>query len=137
MTNQLIDISKINAVKLDLINRVKFFISDIDNFKYGKYDLIISNPPYINIFDLKYLDREVINYEPILALNGGLDGLSEIKKVINRSSELLKKKGKLVLEIAYDQKHKVKKLLTKKGFYINKVLKDYAKNDRCIISTKL
>ena len=132
-----IDISKINALKLNLSNRVKFFKSDVDNFFYGKYDLIISNPPYIKKLDLNYLDKDVINFEPKIALDGGLEGTSEIRKVINRSSDLIKKNGKLVLEIAFDQKYKVKKLLKNKGFYINKIIKDYAKNDRCIISTKI
>ena len=85
-------ISQINAQRLGLTNRVKFFKSDIDNFSNGKYDLIISNPPYINKYDLKYLDKDVINFEPKLALNGGLDGLSEIRKVIKKSSELIKKR---------------------------------------------
>ena len=76
------------------------------------------------------------NFEPILALNGGLDGMSVIRKVIIKSSELIKKNGILVLEIAFNQKNKVVKLLEQKGFYINKVLKDLANNDRCIISTK-
>ena len=132
-----IDISKKNSLKLGLPNRVKFFKTDIDNFNCGKYDLIISNPPYINKLDLKYLEKDVINYEPRSALDGGLDGTSEIRKVINKSSELIKVNGKLFLEIAFDQKEKVKKLLINRGFYINKVLKDYAKNDRCIVSTRI
>ena len=136
LSKKCLDISKINALKLGIKNKVKFFKSDIDNFNYGKYDLIISNPPYINKSKLKYLDKNVVCFEPIMALDGGLDGLSEIRKVINKSSELIKNKGKLVLEIAFDQKNKVKKLLKDKGFYINKILKDLAKNDRCIISTK-
>jgi release factor glutamine methyltransferase len=97
----------------------------------------ISNPPYIKKLDLNKLDKDVKDFEPKLALNGGLDGLSEIRKVIKKSSELIKKKGKLILEISFDQKEKVKKLLINKGFYINKILKDYAQNDRCIISTKI
>ena len=132
-----IEISKINALKMGLNNRVKFFKTDIDNFNHGKYDLIVSNPPYIKKFDIKYLDKDVINFEPIVALDGGLEGLSEIRKIINKSSELIKENGKLVLEIAFDQKNKVKKILHDKGFYINKVLKDLANNDRCIISTKI
>ena len=79
----------------------------------------------------------MIDFEPIVALNGGLEGLSEIRKVINKSSELIKIKGKLILEIAFDQKKEVTKLLKDKGFYVNKVLKDLANNDRCIISTKV
>ena len=79
----------------------------------------------------------MVNFEPRLALNGGLDGLSEIRKVVGKASELIKNKGKLILEIGFDQKEKVKNILIKKGFYINSVLKDLAKNDRCIISTKI
>ena len=132
-----ISLSKINAQRLGLINRVKFFKSDIDNFSNGKYDLIISNPPYINKYDFKYLDKDIANFEPKLALYGGLDGLSEIRKVVKKSSELIKKNGKLILEIGFDQKNKVKNLLINKGFYINKVVKDLAKNDRCIVCTKM
>ena len=136
LSKKCVELSKINAFNLGLRNRVKIFESDIDNFNHGKYDLIISNPPYIKEIELKYLEKDVINFEPILALNGGLDGMSVIRKVINKSSELIKKNGKLVLEIAFNQKNKVVKLLEQKGFYINKVLKDLANNDRCIICTK-
>ena len=137
ISKKCIDISNINASRLEISKRVKFFKSDIDNFRFGKYDLIISNPPYIKKLDFNNLKRDVINYEPRLALYGGLDGTSEIRKVINKSSELIKKNGKFILEIAYDQKNKIIKLLRDKGFYINKVLKDLAGNDRCIVSTKI
>ena len=83
------------------------------------------------------MERDVVDFEPTNALNGGLDGLSGIRKVINNSTKLIKKKGKLVLEIAFDQKNLVIKLLKDKGFYINKIVKDYANNYRCIISTKI
>ena len=137
LSKKCIDLSRLNAFKLQLGNRVKFFKSDIDNFNNGQYDLIVSNPPYINQFDLKKLDKDVKNFEPKLALDGGLDGLSVIRKVINKSSDLIKLNGMLILEIGFNQKNKVKKILTNKGFYINKVVKDYANNDRCIISTKI
>ncbi len=136
INSKCIDISKKNTFNLNISNRVKLFKSDIDNFNYGKYDLIVSNPPYINKLDLQYLEKDVINFEPKAALNGGIDGTSVIRKVINKSSELIKVNGKLFLEIAFDQKNKVKKLLRDKGFYINKILKDYSKNDRCIVCTK-
>ena len=132
-----IKISKINATKLSLSQRVKFFKSDVDKFFFGKYDLIVSNPPYISKNNLKYLDNEIVDYEPIIALNGGLDGLSEIRKVVKKSSELIKKNGKLILEIGFDQKNKVLKLLKKEGFYKNNTYQDLAKNDRCIVSTKI
>ena len=132
-----INICKKNTLNLNIFNKIKFFKSDIDNFNFGKYDLIISNPPYINKIDLKYLEKNVIDFEPKIALDGGLDGTSVIRKVINKSSELIKKNGKFFLEIAFDQKNKVTRLLKSKGFYIDKVLKDYSKKDRCIVCTKI
>ena len=131
-----IKISKFNAKQLNLTNRVKFFHSSVDNFKIGKYDLIVSNPPYIELLDLKYLEKDVINFEPKLALSGGFDGFSKIRKVINNASSLIKRNGKFILEIGFNQKNKVKNILQEKGFYVNKVVKDYGNNDRCIISTK-
>ena len=83
------------------------------------------------------MERDVAKFEPKLALDGGLDGLSEIRKVIKKSSDLIKKNGKFVLEIGFNQKNKVVKLLTEKGFYTNCTLKDLAHNDRCVVSTKI
>ena len=132
-----INISKLNAKKLKLNNRVKFYNSDVDNFKIGKYDLIVSNPPYIELLSLKYLERDVVNFEPKLALSGGFDGFSKIRKVVSKASKLIKTNGKFILEIGFNQKNRVKKILKKEGFYVNKALKDYGNNDRCIISTKI
>ena len=137
ISNKSLQISKVNGQKLRINNRLRLFKSNIDNFNTGKYDLVISNPPYINKFDFNCLEKDVANFEPKIALDGGIDGLSEIKKIVNKSSELLKINGKLVLEIAYDQKEKVKRILNDNRFYINKILKDYSKNDRCIVSTKM
>ena len=137
ISKKCLNISKINAKNLEVSSRVKFFKSDVDKFDLGKYDLIVSNPPYIKKYNLKYLEKDVVNFEPKLALDGGLDGLSEIRKVIIKSSELIKKNGKFILEIGFDQKNKVINLLKDKGFYINSISKDLAKNDRCIISTKI
>ena len=130
-------ISKKNAIALKVSSRLKLYKSDVDKFNLGKYDLIVSNPPYIKTCKLKYLERDVAEFEPKLALDGGLDGLSEIRKVIKKSSELVKKNGKLILEIGFDQKNKVINLLKKEGFYINSTQKDFANNDRCIVSTKI
>jgi release factor glutamine methyltransferase len=132
-----INISRINAINLKVNSRVRLYKSNVDKFNLGKYDLIVANPPYIIKSDLKYLEKDVVNFEPKLALDGGLDGLSEIRKVIKKSSELLKKNGKFILEIGFNQKNKVINLLKEKGFYINSTLKDLAKNDRCIVSTKI
>jgi len=132
-----INVSKFNAKQLNLTNRVKFFHSSVDNFKNGKYDIIVSNPPYIKQLSLKYLEKDVANFEPKLALNGGFDGFSKIRKVIDKASILVKKNGKFILEIGFNQKNKVIKALKEEGFYVNKALKDYGNNDRCIISTKI
>ena len=132
-----LEISKINAKKLLVEERIKFYKSDVDKFAQGKYDLVVSNPPYIKKNNLKYLECDVLKFEPKIALDGGLDGLSVIRKVIKKSSELLKKNGKFILEIGFDQKSEVIKLLKNKGFYINSTIKDFAKNDRCIVSTKI
>ena len=132
-----INVSKLNAKQLNLSNRVKFFHSSVDNFIIGKYDLVVSNPPYIELFNLKYLEKDVINFEPKLALSGGFDGFSKIRKVINKAKILIKKNGKFILEIGFNQKNKVKQILKKEGFYVNKTIRDYGNNDRCIISTKI
>ena len=126
-----------NAINLKVDSRLKLYKSDVDKFNLGKYDLIVSNPPYIKTKKLKYLERDVAEFEPIQALDGGLDGLSEIRKVVKKSSELIKKNGKFILEIGFDQKNEVINLLRKEGFYINSAQKDLAKNDRCIVSTKI
>jgi release factor glutamine methyltransferase len=132
-----INVSKFNAKKLNLTNRVKFFHSSVDNFINGKYDIVVSNPPYIEQLNLKYLEKDVVNFEPKLALSGGFDGFSKIRNVINKASILIKKNGKFILEIGFNQKNKVIKILKEEGFYVNKAIKDYGNNDRCIISTKI
>jgi len=137
ISKKAINVARFNAKMHQLSNRVKFYNSDVDNFNIGKYDLIVSNPPYIEVLNLKYLENDVVNFEPKLALNGGIDGFSKIRKVIDKATVLIKKNGKLVLEIGFNQKNKVQEMLRKKGFYINKTLKDYGKKDRCVISTKI
>ena len=132
-----LSICRVNSHKLGLKKRVRLFKSNIDNFQYGKYDLIISNPPYIKKYDLKCLEKDVIGFEPKQALDGGIEGLSEIRKVISKSSELIKKNGFLILEIGFDQKNRVKQILQNKGFYIKKIVKDLSGHDRCIVSTKI
>ena len=137
ISKKAINVACFNAKIHQLNNRVRFYNSDVDKFLIGKYDLIISNPPYIKRKDLKYLEKEVVGFEPRLALDGGKDGFSKITKVISKASGLIKRNGKFILEIGFDQKKKVVKILRKNKFYINNVLKDYGKNDRCVISTKI
>ena len=139
-----IDISK-NAIKLakynakmqHIKNRIKFFHSDIDNFLTGKYDLIISNPPYIKQHEINGLEKDIKNYEPRVALNGGIDGYSKIRLTIKKSSALIKKNGKLFLEIGSNQVMETLKILKFNGFFVNKIVKDLANKNRCVVSTKI
>ena len=116
-------------------NRIKIIKTDVDNFNAGKYDLIISNPPYIDKYKLK--DVDVSEYEPLKAINGGVNGIEVLTKVISKASRLLKINGKLIVEIGSDQKYKVIKILKNKNYYINKIIRDLSNNDRCIVCTKL
>ena len=100
------------------------------------YDLIISNPPYIPSKDIKNLSKEVIKYEPKTALDGGLDGLDLIKKVIYKSSHLLKRNGLLAIEIGFNQYNKVSSILRRYRFREISREYDNNRNVRCIISTK-
>ena len=131
-----IQMAKINSKNLNLINRSKFKVFDLSEFNIGKYDLIVSNPPYIPSKDIKNLSKDIINYEPKVTLDGGLDGLDVIKKVIYKSNHLLKTQGLLAVEIGYGQYLKVSGLLKRFGF--REIVKeyDYNRNVRCIISTK-
>ena len=139
-----VDISK-NAVKLakynakiqHIDNRIKFFNSDIDNFYTGKYDLIISNPPYIKHHKINGLEKDIKNHEPKVALDGGIDGYDKIRLIIKKSSILIKKRGKLFLELGINQTKETLKILNLNGFYKTKVIKDLASKNRCIVSTKI
>ena len=139
-----IDISK-NAVKLakynakiqHIDNRIKFLNSDIDNFCGDKYDLIISNPPYIKHHEINGLEKDIKNHEPKVALDGGIDGYNKIRLIIEKSSTLIKKRGKLFLELGINQTRETLKILNLNGFYKTKVIKDLASKNRCIISTKI
>ena len=131
-----IKIAKINAKLQHVDNRITFINTDVDKFNWGKYDLIVSNPPYIKKNKISRLEEDVRNFEPKVALDGGCDGYSKIGKVIKKSSNLLKRKGNLILEIGYDQVYWTSSILKRCGFFINKISKDLSRKDRCIVSTK-
>ena len=137
ISKKAINLAKNNAKIQHISNRIKFLHSDIDNYYIGKYDLIVSNPPYIKSSSINVLEKDIKFFEPNLALNGGVDGFSKIRKVIKKSSTLIKKKGKLILEIGFNQEIKTKEILKKNGFNVNRIIKDLASINRCIVSTKL
>ena len=137
ISRRAIKIAQINSKNLHLSHQSKFKIFDISKFNVGKYDLIVSNPPYIPSRDIKNLSKDIINYEPLVALNGGIDGLDLIRKVIYKSNSLLKKNGLLAIEIGFNQYLKVSSLLRQHGFREMSRQCDYNHNVRCIISTKV
>ena len=132
-----INIAKINAKMQQFGNRIRFINTDIDNFFSNKYDLIVSNPPYIKKYKLRSLIEDVKNFEPKLALDGGPDGFSVVLKVIAKSSKLLKKNGMLILEIDNTQVIKTKEMLKNYKFYTKDVSKDLSDKNRCITAIKL
>ena len=137
ISSKAVKTAEINSNKLNLFSRSKFKVVDMDNFNIGRYDLIVSNPPYIALKDIKNLSKEILNYEPLIALKGGFDGLDLIKKVIYKSKYLLKTNGLLGIEIGTNQYLKVLNILKKNGFREVDKEYDYNHNVRCIISTKI
>ena len=137
ISNHAIKVAKSNAKIQHLENRCKFYQADIDNISSYKYDLITSNPPYIVKSKIRNLEEDVKCFEPRLALDGGYDGISVIKLLINKSSVLLKKNGKMIIEIENKLLFKIKKLLIKKNFYLEKITKDLSNKNRCITCIKL
>jgi|TARA_B110001452_G_scaffold183836_1_gene154519 release factor glutamine methyltransferase len=137
ISKKAITVAKKNAKKHRMIDNTAFFNKSLDSEFNRKFDLIVSNPPYIKSKDLKNLSDDIKKYEPMLALDGGNDGLDLIKKVIYKARNILKFKGMLALEIGNEQYKKVSKILTTNNFRIEHLINDYKENVRCIISTYL
>ena len=135
ISKQAIKVAEKNSKIHKLTKRAKFYVKNLSDFSKYKFDLIVSNPPYIRENDIDKLDEGIKKFEPKLALNGGNDGLDVIKKVIYKSKNILKLKGSLALEIGYGQYFKVSKILSNNKFKIRHLVKDNGENVRCIIST--
>ena len=115
---------------------INFIQSDLfSNVSEIEFDMIVSNPPYIPSNDIKELDREVLN-EPIIALDGGNDGLDFYRKIVSEASMFLKDNGYLVFEFGYNQVDDVADILKQNNFYIEELVKDYSGNNRAVISRK-
>ena len=135
ISSQAVNIAKKNLNILNLPNNIKFKVKSLNDIYNYRFDLIVSNPPYIMTKDIKNLEEDIKKFEPKLALDGGNDGLDVIKKVIYKSKSILKFKGMLALEIGNEQFKKVSKILSKNKFRIRYLIKDYSENIRCVLST--
>ena len=130
ISKKAIDLANENKIKLN-INNVKFKESDIFSNIDEKFDIIVSNPPYINKEDFEKLDNKLY-YEPQNALYGGEDGLYFYKKIIKNAKNFLNKNGKIYLEIGYDQKDSISDLLEEYGYKQIESYKDFNDFDRII-----
>ena len=134
ISKKAIDVAKRNSKNLKLTSRAKFFTRSLEEINGYKFDLVVSNPPYIKSIDLKNLQEDVRKFEPKIALDGGKEGLDVIKKVIYKSKTILKKLGLLALEIGHGQHYKVSQILKKQGFKEELLIRDYRNNVRCIVA---
>ena len=127
--------AKINLNRFNLKNRVKLLNKSVDQVLNKKFDLVVSNPPYIAKREINRLANDIRKFEPKVALDGGNDGLDVIKKVIYKSKGILKLKGVLALEIGRGQYFSVARILKENNFRQTRIVKDYQNNIRCIFST--
>ena len=133
--NKALLVAKENVDKNKVTRRLKLMRRSFTELYNFRFDLIVSNPPYIAKNHIKNLEDDIKKYEPLLALDGGNDGVDVIKKVIYKAREILKIKGKLALEIGNKQYLKVSKILKDNNFKIEHNIKDYKENIRCLISS--
>ncbi len=129
-------VAKKNAEMHQVRKKINFINIDVDKYFSNKYDLIVSNPPYIKKSNLISLEKDVKLNEPILALSGGSSGLEIFFKIINKCKMLLKNNGMLFLEIGHKQSNELKKYLNLNGFCQTKIYKDLSNKERCLVSTK-
>jgi len=128
-------VSMENAAALGLKNKVSFFESDLFEKVNGRYDLIVSNPPYISGNDMEKLPDSVKNFEPETALFGGTSGLDFYKKIIMEAKKYLNDGGTLIFEIGYDQREEVEKMFIENGYNNLRTLKDLSGLDRVVSGT--
>ena len=134
ISREAILVAKKNACKFKLSDRIKFLHKPFEELYGKKFDLIVSNPPYVNRKDIKNLSEDIKKFEPKMALDGGNDGLDLIKKVIYKSKKILKINGMLAFEIGNEQIKRVSKILKDNKFRIKYVIKDYRNNVRCVFA---
>ncbi len=132
-----ITIATNNAISNEVSEKIFFKNSDLFNKISEKYDIIVSNPPYINKKDMEGLLPNVKNYEPHTALFGGDDGLYFYREIVNTAKNYLNPKGLLAFEIGYDQGQAVSEMMISQGFKSVEIFKDLYKQDRVVIGFNL
>ena len=132
ISDKALEITNKNIIHNKVLKKVKVIKSDLFSNVKEKYDIIVSNPPYIPTKDIASLDKVVQN-EPHLALDGGEDGLDKYILIINEASNFLNDGGYLMLEIGYDQLEQVKNLISNSNLEFIQSVKDFGNNDRVVI----
>jgi len=127
-----------NAKSLGVENQVQFINSDWNELSLQpeSFDVITSNPPYIESKEIQTLEKEVKDFDPMIALDGGEDGLTCYRDIAEISENILKNDGLILLEVGYNQAKAVADIFIKKGFKLLKIAKDLANIERCIILKK-
>ena len=119
-----IDIAKKNSKDMNLEKRSSFLVSNWLSSVYNSYDLIISNPPYIPSDEIITLSKTVKNFDPLISLDGGEDGLECYKEIAQDINRVINKNGRVILEIGYNQAHDVIKIFESKEFKLLKIYND-------------
>lgn len=133
ISDKALNIAKQNAKLLDVLPRVNFIESDLFTNISSKFDLIISNPPYIKTADINNLQNEVKFFEPKLALDGGEDGLDFYRKIAKNAQKFLTKEGKLVVEIGYGQKDDIVAIFTENNWVFKDLKCDLGGVERVLL----
>lgn len=133
ISKECITLAKENAALNGLSQRALFIESDWGREVTDKFDVIIANPPYIQSGTISTLDPEVKDFDPHIALNGGQDGLSCYRKLAPQFVETLKKGGLVFLEIGYNQRESVSKIMEHSGLKCLYINQDLGNRDRCLI----
>lgn len=134
VSTKAIEVAKENALLNSVETKVEFILSDINHLKIetGSFDIVVSNPPYISAEEYPTLQKEIVDYEPSIALTDSNDGLDFYRTIAEKSKSFLKKEGKIFFEIGKEQFDDVEKILMKNNYLNIKITKDYQQIERVI-----
>lgn len=136
ISNEAIEVAKKNAELNQVQTQINFLNVDINNLENDNFNVIVSNPPYVSKKDYPNLQKEIMQYEPPIALTDNSDGLEFYRNISNAASKMLVKGGKLFFEIGQGQSKEVKEIMTENKFKNIQIKKDYSQIDRVIFGEK-